>query len=314
MTAGDFQIDGVPYAKVLYLEGNVWIRPPDQTTFHRLSEDEPIPAQSVIYTGFNGILDFAPGPGMAARMVPGTLTTVQALPQPVTESAPTTAAPEAAQLLLRKGTIFSALGREDNGPIDYEVHTPQGVAGARGTMFSTSASLGYSSVEMLHGTVNFETGDHQTSQITEGQSQSVFGGVGKFRFEPRRTFNPANSSVFFNHAGGLLEHASGYGAVRRGLGPDVARTLRAHGYALPAETERRFQNAGRMHYQRRPAFNRTYRPNHVRQEPMQQHAAPTIGLRRENAQAQTQAEHKPKPSPSTPEERKRERKDKPWGQ
>ncbi len=90
MAADDFLIDGVPYAKVLYLEGNVWIRGPDDTMFHRLAEDEPIAQNSVIYTGFNGILDFATGPGVAVRMVPLTVIRVTGLPQPATLSNPTT--------------------------------------------------------------------------------------------------------------------------------------------------------------------------------------------------------------------------------
>ena len=259
MPASDFLLNGTPYAKVLYMEGNVWIRPPDDTSFHLLSDDEPIADHSVIYTGVTGVLDFATGPGMAVRMVPETLVRVNELPQPPAPAAAKTSSPESSQVALRQGTIFSALGREDGQAIDFEVRTPEGVAGARGTMFATTASSGQAEVTMLHGTVNFETPDHQTSQITAGQSQQVSGSsTGKYQFGQHRTFNPVRSSEFFDHAGGLLEHASGYGVVRRGLGPDVARTLRARGYALPAATERRFQNAARMRYEHRPAFNRTH--------------------------------------------------------
>ena len=282
MQTSDFVIDGVPYAKVLYLEGNVWIRPPG-ATFHRLTEDEPIPAQSVIYTGFNGTLDFATGPGMAARMVPGTLLVVDQLPQvsppavsastPVSPatSAPAQQAPVSAPLAatippsavsvvdVKKGTVFSALGRDDGQPIDFRVRTPEGVAGAKGTMFSTSTSGGQSQVDMLHGTVNFQTPDQQTSQITAGQSQQISTSAGnRYRFGQRQNLNPASSETFFNHAGGLLEHASGYGVVRHGLGPDIARTLQERGYRLPAAMQQRFQNAGRFHYQHRPVFNRAH--------------------------------------------------------
>ncbi len=162
---------------------------------------------------------------------------------------------------IKKGTIFSALGRADGQPIDFTVRTPEGVAGARGTMFATTASEGGSQVSMLHGTVNFETPDHQTSQIAAGQSQQISGTVGgKYQLGKSQALNPARSEEFFNHAGGLLEHASGYGVVRRGLGPDVARTLHEHGYALPAATQQRFQNAAKTHYAtRRPAFHNTHK-------------------------------------------------------
>ncbi len=282
MQGSDFVIDGVRYARVLYLEGNVWIRPPS-ATFHRLTEDEPIPGQSIIYTGFNGVLDFATGPGMAVRMIPGTLVVVDQLPQssppppapkPVT-AAPTTIEPpsaaktvqvlpmtsapaaEASEVTVRKGTIFSALGRDDGQPIDFKVRTPEGVAGAKGTMFSTTAAEGQTEVSMLHGTVNFQTPDQQTAQIPAGQSQQISGSAGnKYQFARQRSLSPANSESFFNHAGGLLEHASGYGAVRRGLGLDIARTLQARGFKLSTALMQRFQNAGKIRFRNRPIFNR----------------------------------------------------------
>jgi len=258
MTSSDFEIDGTPYAKVLYLEGNVWIRPPGDATFHQLEQDEPIANQSVIYTGFNGTLDFATGPGMAVRMVPKTALVVNTLPAPASAS-PT--APPISQVDLRKGTIFSALGQENGAPVDYSVQTPSGVAGARGTMFATSVVQGTTQVSMLHGTVNFETPDHQTSQITAGQSQQITGGAGgRYQLSGQRPLAPANSEAFFNHAGGLLEHASGYGVVRRGLGADVANEMQRHGYRLPAGTMERFQNVGKTHYQNKPMFNRAKTP------------------------------------------------------
>jgi len=260
LSASDFVIDGVPYAKVLYLEGNVWIRAEDETSFHALAEDEPIAAHSVIYTGANGTLDFATGPGMAVRMVPLTVVRIATLPDEGTLTKPTTTAPEATIIALKKGTVFSALGRSDSQPINYQVRTPEGVAGARGTMFATTATDGQSEVSMLHGTVHFQTPDNQSAQIAAGESQQISGTAGgKYLLGRNRLLAPERSDEFFNHAGGLLEHASGYGVVRRGLGPEVAQALRARGYALPAAMQQRFQNAARMHFlHRRPAFRRLH--------------------------------------------------------
>ena len=265
MSSSDFLIDGTPYAKVLYLEGNVWIRPPGDTSFHRLVEDEPIAAQSAIYTGWNGVVDLAVGEGMAVRLVASSFMIVDELPNaPSASPTPTPstpAAPQAAKLNLKKGTVFSALGREDHAPIDFEVTTPQGVAGARGTMFSTTTSEEGAQVNMLHGTVNFETPDHQSSQIVAGQSQRVSSSGGKFQLAQQKAMKPSHSEIFFKHAGGLLEHASGYGVVRRGLGPDVAQTLHEHGYKMSSATEQRFKNAAHTHYKNKPAFNRARLPH-----------------------------------------------------
>jgi hypothetical protein len=259
MTRADFEIDGVPYARVLYLEGTVWIRPPGESDYHQLAEDEPIAGQSLIYTGADGILDFATGPGMAVRLVPRTAVVVDELPAPAPASS---TKPVVSQVDLRKGTIFSALGCENGTPINFSVQTPSGVAGARGTMFATSVVEGTSQVSMLHGTVNFETPDHQTSQITAGQSQQITGGAGgKYQLGRQKPLSPANSEVFFNHAGGLLEHASGYGVVRRGLGADVAGEMQRHGYKLPAGAAERLQHAGRIHYKSKPVFNRAKTPH-----------------------------------------------------
>jgi len=302
MQSDDFLIDGVSYAKVLFIEGNVWIRPPGAMTFHRLAEDEPIAVQSVIYTGFNGTLDFATGPGIAVRMVPGTLVTVDQLPQPPppvppVATTPSTPAPEASQVAVRKGTVFSALGREDGQPIDFKVRTPEGVAGARGTMFSTSTNKGQSEVDMLHGTVNFETPDHQTSQIAAGESQQISGSAwqgGKYQLGQHQALNPANSDTFFNHAGGLLEHASGYGVVRRGLGPDIARTLGERGFKWAPAIRQRFQNAAQIHFKNRPVFNRM-------------HGARAAGTGAGARTTTPQANHPfaPKNNPSSAEEKQR---------
>lgn len=254
MSASDFLINGVPYAKVLYMEGNVWIRPPGDVKFHLLAADEPMPLHSIVYTGATGILDFATGPGMATRMVPQTLIRIAELPDAPASSTSTSGTSQVSRLGLRNGTLFSALGRSDDQPVDYEVRTPQGVAGARGTMFATTVTNGQSEVNMLHGTVNFETPDKQTSQITAGQSQQISGTAGgSYHFSQHKTLSPSNSTEFFNHAGGLLEHASGSGVVRRSLGPDVAKTLQKQGYKLPAETQKRFQNAATTHYSNQSA-------------------------------------------------------------
>jgi hypothetical protein len=264
MTASDFLIDGVPYAKVLYLEGTVMIRPPGATSFHLLTEDEPIAAMSILYTGATGILDFATGLGMATRMEPNTVIRVAVLPQPQTEASPTAAAPESCRLGLKNGTLFSALGREDGGQIDYQVNTPLGVAGARGTMFETAVTSDNAQVSMLHGTVNFKTPDQQTSQITAGQSQQVSSMAGgKYQLGQQHALKPSNSNSFFENAGGLLDHASGYGVVRHGLGPDVSRTLQKQGYKLPANTQKRFENSAQLHYKKPVAFNNSnHTPGH----------------------------------------------------
>jgi len=128
-------------------------------------------------------------------------------------------------------------------------------------MFSTSTSQGQSEVNMLHGTVNFETPDNQTSQITAGQSQQILGSQaagGKYQLGQRQALNPAGSETFFNHAGGLLEHASGYGVVRRGLGPDTIKVLQERGFKLSENIRQRFQKAAQMRFKNRPVFNRMH--------------------------------------------------------
>ena len=99
--------DGAPCAKPLYVDGRVWVRQPGELFYHHLTEDEPIQLHASLYTGYNGTLDFAPGPGLAVRMIPDTAVTVDTLPA---SQPPTPAAPEAAQVDLKKGTVFSRAG------------------------------------------------------------------------------------------------------------------------------------------------------------------------------------------------------------
>jgi hypothetical protein len=262
MPASDFLVNGVPYAKVLYVEGNVWIRSPDDKTFHLLTADQPVALHSVIYTGVNGTLDLATGPGMAVRMVPLTLIRVAELPDASSLSNSTTAPVESTRLGLKNGTLFSALGRSNGQPVDFEVRTPLGTAAAKGTMFATSVTSDNAEVNMLHGTVNFETPDHQTSQITAGQGQKISGTAGgAFHLNQPKTLNASNSPEFFNNAGGLLEHASGSGVVRRSLGPDVVKGLQKQGYKLPTATQERFQNSAKASYPNHHAINGANKSN-----------------------------------------------------
>lgn len=260
LSANDFVIGGVCYARVLYMDGNVWIKSPDKSGFRPLTADELIPAQSVLATGPLGTLDFATGPGMAIRVLPATAVIVDELPLPSSVKSQSDV-PETTQVILKKGSIFSALGREDNHPIDYKVRTPQGVATARGGLFAVSLTEGQAQVDMLHGTVIFEAPNYQKSQVIAGQSQQITTSPGgKYQLGRHRGLNPDSSVVFFNRAGGLLEHASGYGVVRRGLGADVVKSLRDRGYKMPSEARQRFLNAGATHYKSRPGVGHANEP------------------------------------------------------
>ena len=67
----------------------------------------------------------------------------------------------------------------------------------------------------------------------------------------------AHSSAFFDHAGGLLDHASSAGVVRRSLGPDVARTLQQKGYQAARARRRPLNHAAQVRASRPASFHHT---------------------------------------------------------
>ncbi len=56
-------------------------------------------------------------------------------------------------LNLRKGTVMVAIDKPENGKIDFSINTPQCVAAARGTVFSTSTENGITKTVVLFGLV-----------------------------------------------------------------------------------------------------------------------------------------------------------------
>ena len=64
-----------------------------------------------------------------------------------------------ASVKLANGTLKSLLFRKvaGNSPIDYQVHTPSGVAAARGTIYITAVINGVTYVQVLQGTVTAGT-------------------------------------------------------------------------------------------------------------------------------------------------------------
>jgi hypothetical protein len=119
-------------------------------TFVPATDNMPIPNGSVVRTGGNGSAAVLFGGIDSVRLAPNSEAAVQ---QTVTPQLRTT------EIDLKKGAAFSKVGMRSGEKQDYEVHTPLGVAAARGTDFVTVMMPSRVDVWIAQGTVELTQPD-----------------------------------------------------------------------------------------------------------------------------------------------------------
>jgi biopolymer transport protein ExbD len=135
-------------------QGDVEVATPDNpTNFVPATEALPIPNGTVVKTGADGTAAVLFGGIDSARLIPGTQALVQ---QTVTPQLRST------RVDLKAGAVFSKVGLRPGEKQDYQVHTPFGVAAAKGTDFVCVAMPDRTDVWIAQGTVQFDQPDGQT--------------------------------------------------------------------------------------------------------------------------------------------------------
>lgn len=130
------------------LQGDVQVALPDNpTNFTPATESLPIPNGTVVKTGPDGTAAVLFGGIDSARLTPGTEALVQ---QTVTPELRST------RIDLRAGAVFSKVGLRPGEKQDYQVHTPFGVAAAKGTDFVCVTLADRTDVWIAQGTVEFD--------------------------------------------------------------------------------------------------------------------------------------------------------------
>jgi hypothetical protein len=111
-----------------------------------------LPSGTQIRTLKDGIAKFELFPGSKLFLMPDSTLTLSSMQ---VATAGDTITQRQASVKLANGTLKSIFNRKlgNNSPIDFQVHTPTGVAAARGTIYITSVIGGVTYVEVLQGTV-----------------------------------------------------------------------------------------------------------------------------------------------------------------
>ncbi len=132
-------------------QGDVQVAYPSApATFLPATNGLTIPNGSIIKTGANGTAAILFGGVDSARLIPNSQISVE---QSVTADFRTT------KLDLTSGAVFSKVGQRIGEKQDYTVHTPYGVAAARGTDFVTVALPTRTDVWVAQGTVQLTQPD-----------------------------------------------------------------------------------------------------------------------------------------------------------
>lgn len=133
------------------LQGDVQVALPSApANFIPAKEGMTIPNGAVVKTGVNGTVAVLFGGVDSARLIPNSEAAVQ---QTVTSKLRST------EVDLTVGAVFSKVGQRVGEKEDYKVHTPFGVAAARGTDFVTVAMPSRTDVWVAEGTVQLNQPD-----------------------------------------------------------------------------------------------------------------------------------------------------------
>lgn len=139
--------------KVRSLQGDVQVATPDKpANFVPAIEGMSIPNGTAVKTGPGGSAAVLFGGVNSARFAPGSQALVE---QTITPELRST------RIDLKAGTVFSKVGLRKGEKQDYQVHTPFGVAAARGTDFVCVALPDRTDVWIAQGTVKFDRTDGQ---------------------------------------------------------------------------------------------------------------------------------------------------------
>jgi hypothetical protein len=129
-------------------QGDVQVALPSApATFTPVTDKMTVPNGSVIKTGADGTAAVLFGGVNSARLIPNSAAAVQ---QTVTPQLRTT------EIDLTRGGVFSKVGQIVGVKQDYKVHTPFGIAAARGTDFVSVALPARTDVWIAQGTVQLD--------------------------------------------------------------------------------------------------------------------------------------------------------------
>lgn len=144
--------------------------PSAPTNFAAATEGMTIPNGAVIKTGVDGTAAVLFGGVNSARLIPNSEAAVQQTLTPQLRST---------EVDLRSGAVFSKVGLRPGEKQDYQVHTPFGVAAAKGTDFVSVAMPARTDVWIAQGIVRLDQPD---GKVVGTVSSTGTGGLKIIRF------------------------------------------------------------------------------------------------------------------------------------
>lgn len=153
--------------RVIFVSGQAQIQPPGEATPRDIVKGEIVTLGARIITGADGRVALTPMPGVKSLVAPNT--------DLVLESASETRQPDgtlatAATLDLKQGAVVTDLLKQEGVSYDYNVRTPRGLAGARGTNYTVAVNAaGIETIIVSHGSITFNLSDGRQLSIGTGQ-------------------------------------------------------------------------------------------------------------------------------------------------
>jgi hypothetical protein len=137
------------------VKGTAEYADPGSTDFKPLAKGATLPSGSIIKTGPDGVVLFVPVRGTAMRVAPNSEITVSNMDFSLDGNKVTS---RKADIELTNGTVSALLDEKISPDVtDFKIHTPQGVAAARGTFYAVCVHDDKSYVKVKSGKVGVQS-------------------------------------------------------------------------------------------------------------------------------------------------------------
>jgi hypothetical protein len=141
-------------AVVLKVKGVALAQIPGKAEPVQITENQALPAGTVITTGSSGEVYLQPFSGTVTTIKPNSELKIETLSETKSDGVVTK---QKSLLNLKSGNVVSNIDPAKKGVNDYSVRTPKGVAAARGTAYAVSVAGGDTTVAATADTVTFTT-------------------------------------------------------------------------------------------------------------------------------------------------------------
>jgi len=186
-------------ATVTSVKGKAEYAAPGKTQYAAIEQGQKLPVGAKVRTGKDGEVILVPMPGTLLNIAPGTDLELTELAFTKADNQVTR---RKALINLKNGEVTAALEKLDPKTTDFQVKMPQGVAAARGTIFSVKIENGKAVVTVASGVVSVTDNDGKSVRVTPGNAGTLSPGS-----------NPSSGPADPNDLKDATNNASGLGSA-----------------------------------------------------------------------------------------------------